>query len=260
MTVLTEPAPTFSEAMTAASTPLVGVFVTRRAPAIVEIAGLAGYDYVVVDLEHSVLSDDDVEQLARAAASTGMYTMVRVIDQQPAVIGRVAEAGVDAIMFPMVETAAQARVCVAAVHHPPRGTRGQSSLSRAAGFATGAGRPAPTCCIEIETREGVRNIAEILAVPGVDMVFLGPGDLRNSLLVDGGTPEETAAELARLIDAASTATTAAGVALGVPATYPSMRWDVERCREADVKAVTIGGDVSFLAAALRGARTAFVAA
>jgi 4-hydroxy-2-oxoheptanedioate aldolase len=248
----------FAARVEQAQDPLVGIFVTLPATQIVEIAGLVGYDYVVVDQEHTVIDDAVLEDMARAAQSVGMYTMVRVPDQNPQAIGRVAETGVDAIMFPMVESAAQARVCTAAVHHPPRGSRGQSSLSRSLGFATGKPRPAPVCVIEVETRTGVENIAEILSVPDVDMVFVGPGDLRNSLLPDGGSAEEITAKLKELIDTAVQAVTDHDkVTLGMPATYPLLKWDVEQCRSVGTKIVTIGADVSFLASTLAQARKQF---
>jgi 4-hydroxy-2-oxoheptanedioate aldolase len=248
----------FAEAVAQAGSPLVGVFVTLPSTQIVEITGLVGYDYVVVDQEHTVVDDAGLEDMARAAQAVGMYTMVRVPDQDPQAIGRVAETGVDAIMFPMVESAEQAQVCVRAVHHPPRGTRGQSSLSRSLGFATGKPRPAPVCVIEVETRTGVEHIDEILAVPDVDMVFVGPGDLRNSLLVDGGSAEEVTARLKELIDTAVDAVTRhETVTLGMPATYPLLKWDIEQCKSVGTKIVTIGADVSFLAGALAAARKQF---
>jgi 4-hydroxy-2-oxoheptanedioate aldolase len=248
----------FAEKVEQADTPLVGIFVTLPSTQIVEITGLSGYDYVIVDQEHTVIDDAALEDMARAAQAAGMHTMVRVPDQNPQAIGRVAETGVDAIMFPMVETAEQARVCVRAVHHPPRGTRGQSSLSRSLGFASGKPRPAPVCVIEVETRTGVENISEILSVPDVDMLFIGPGDLRNSLLVDGGSAEETTRTLKEMIDAAVAAVTNHDtVTLGMPATYPLLQWDIEQCKSVGTKIVTIGADVSFLAGALAGARKQF---
>ena len=88
--------------------PLLGLFVTMPVPAGVEVAGLAGYDFVIIDLEHTSLIDSDVENLSRAAQLHGMFTMVRTVDSREAGIGRVIETGADGILVPMVEDAATA--------------------------------------------------------------------------------------------------------------------------------------------------------
>jgi 4-hydroxy-2-oxoheptanedioate aldolase len=240
--------------------PLLGLFVTMPVPAGVEVAGLAGYDFVIIDLEHTSLVDSDVEDLSRAARLHGMFTMVRTVDSREAGIGRVIETGADGILVPMVEDAATAARIVAATRTSPAGTRGISSSSRAAGLSIGPPMPPPVCGVEIESAAGVEHLEEILAVPGLDMVFVGPGDLRASLARrhPGASAEQLADELARAVArVAACVASVPSVALGLPATYPLLNWDNSKCVANGVRVATLGTDISVLASALLKNRRSF---
>jgi len=231
---------------------LLGVFITLRCTPLVEMAGLAGLDFVVVDMEHTLLSEADVEDMARAGAAAGVKVLVRVRDRQPEAIGRVVETGVDGIMVPMVNTAAEAAAAIRAAYLPPRGSRGQSSLSRAAGFSIGPKAPDPFCAVEVESPSAVENLAQILAVPGLDMVFLGPGDLRNGLLSADGPPEDVDANLAAAVAKVVLAMRSSEKSyLGVPATYPSLGWTREQCLANGARMATLGSDVGAMAGGFR---------
>lgn len=241
--------PTLRERLAASSDLVVGTFVTLSAPGIAETFGLAGYDFVIVDMEHSTISDADLENLVRAAAVAGAVTIARVYDASPPSVIRTLATGVDGILFPMVETADEARAALSALRLPPHGVRGWATLTRAAGYYHGRGaKHEPFCAIQIETKRAVENVEEILAVEGIEMVFLGPGDLRSSLVGEGFTGDDVDQELAKAVErVVSQWTDRSTPVLGVPPTYPTIRWDRPTCVDRNVRVITLGSDVAFLA-------------
>lgn len=231
---------------------VLGMFVTLRNPAIVEMAGLAGLDFVLLDLEHTGLNEADVEDMARAGKGVGVSTVVRVRDQQPEAIGRVMEAGIEGLLIPQIDNADEARVAVNAAYYPPRGTRGMSSLSRAAGWAFGRQQPDPVCAVQIESRAAVENIESILEVPRVDIAFIGPSDLRSSLLPEDGSQDGVDAALQAAIERVVTKVTERDRPyLGIAATHPAMKWDLAACKSRGGRFATLGADVSILAGGLK---------
>ena len=153
----------------------------------------------------------------------------------------------------LVETAEEARSAVSTLRLPPHGVRGWATLTRAAGYYLGREHPhEPFCAIQIETKKAVDNVDEIVEVEGVEMVFLGPGDLRSSIVGEGFTGDD--------VDRALQAAIGRVVAkwegrqspvLGVPPTYPTLRWDRKTCTDRGVRAITLGSDVAFLAGAAK---------
>lgn len=163
-----------------------GSWLTLPSPAIAEIMARAGYDWLACDLEHASLTLSECAELMRAASLAGATPLVRLSDNDPIQIKRVMDAGAQGIIVPMVLNAEQARAAVAAMHYPPRGTRGVG-LFRAQGY--GASFPEykrwlaeeSVCIVQIEHIEAVRNLESILAVDGVDGYIVGPYDLSASL-------------------------------------------------------------------------------
>lgn len=245
--------PTLRDRLAASSELVVGTFVTLPAPGIAELFGLAGYDFIIVDMEHTTISDAELENLVRGAAVAGAVTLARVFDPSPESVIRTLATGVDGILFPLVETADEARAAVSTLRLPPRGVRGWATLTRAAGYYMGRDRPhEPFCAIQIETKKAVDNVDEIVEVEGVEMVFLGPGDLRSSIVGEGFTGDQVDEELQSAI--ARVVAKWEGrqsPVLGVPPTYPTLRWDRKTCTDRGVRAITLGSDVAFLAGAAK---------
>jgi 4-hydroxy-2-oxoheptanedioate aldolase len=194
--------------------PMVGTFVSIGHPAIVEILGRSGFDAVCIDSEHAPFSPPRIEELIRAAHSVGVPALVRVSGVGPE-IGRALDSGAAGVVVPMVESAAHAASVVAAVRYPPNGTRG-AGPGRAtaygidfAGYLSRANDEV-AAIVQIETRAGVEHVDQILAVAGLDMVFVGPGDLAISLGTAGGSPEHSAA-ITRVIEAARAADVPVGM-------------------------------------------------
>jgi 2-keto-3-deoxy-L-rhamnonate aldolase RhmA len=172
--------------------PAFGCFVTIPAEETVEAIAWAGYDFVVVDTEHSLTSHAQVARLIRAAESAGIACLVRVPSGDYASALRCVEFGASGILAPHVRSADDARALVAAVKYRPTGDRGIDPFTRATGYGSrpllehiaATNRDVTAICI-IEDREGVDNIEEILSVEGVNGVFLGPSDLARSYGVTG---------------------------------------------------------------------------
>ena len=172
-----------------AGQPAFGVVCRTLSPVIVELVGLAGFDFVWVDMEHATADFGRVEELCRAADATGMTTLVRVPDRSPSHVLRALEAGAGIVNVPQVETADQAAAVVNAAKFAPIGQRGYSSSSRGTRYGVG-GTPAEVFAeanrrtltmVQIESVRGVENAARICGVPGLDVVFVGLGDLSQSM-------------------------------------------------------------------------------
>lgn len=155
---------------------------------VVESACFNGYDGVIIDLQHGEVGLEPACRMLRAIPREAAYAYARVgsIDSGP--IGRLLDSGARGIVAPTVETADQARALVAATKYPPLGGRslGPSRPALYPGESyTEAGNAAVATIVQIETRAGVEAADEILAVPGVDSVYLGPADLAVSYGLPG---------------------------------------------------------------------------
>jgi len=172
---------------------------------------------------------------------------------------RTLATGVDGILFPLVETAEEAQSAVSTLRLPPHGVRGWATLTRAAGYYLGRSpKHEPFCAIQIETKRAVDNVDELLGVDGVEMVFLGPGDLRSSIVGEGFTGDDVDRELQAAVDRVITRFDGrTSPALGVPPTYPTIQWDRQTCVDRGVRVITLGSDVAFLAGAAKKALSDF---
>ncbi|MDR3563342.1 MAG: aldolase/citrate lyase family protein [Negativicutes bacterium] len=165
----------------------VGTFVNFYAPALVEILGYAGLDYICIDDEHGAFSYSEIEDLVRTAELANIPALVRV-NYDPTSIQKALDRGAAGVVVPMVNCKADAEAAVRRAKYPPKGTRGTAYSVRAARFGHDKGieyldaADANTLVIvHIETPEAMKNFAEIASVPGVDMIFIGPTDLSVSM-------------------------------------------------------------------------------
>lgn len=166
-----------------ARTPL-GVFISATDPATTELAGWAGYDFILIDGEHSPLDRLAVLSHIRAAEAVGLVVLVRGLERSGTFIQSMLDLGAAGVVLPRLETADQARQAVAATRFAPEGTRGMCPANHDGRYdvATYAAhmhrrnREAMAIPI-IETRKAVENIEEIVAVEGMDLIHFGPGDL-----------------------------------------------------------------------------------
>jgi len=168
----------------AAARPVFGAFLGLPVPALVEVIGRSGFDFVILDGEHGTFSAESLEECLRAAGAVGLPAIVRTPDGNPVHIQAALDAGALGVQVPSVADAAQARLIADASRFPPNGTRGFGSTTRAAAYGfTPRAQVVRTAAeetlvvVQVETRKGVEHLDEILAVDGVDLVFLGTSDL-----------------------------------------------------------------------------------
>ncbi|MES2510130.1 MAG: aldolase/citrate lyase family protein [Pseudomonadota bacterium] len=167
-----------------------GSWITLGHSAIAEIMARAGFDWLVVDLEHSVIGIDVAGELIRAIDLSGIAPLVRLTSNDPDQIKRVLDAGAHGIVVPMANSAEEAASAVRATRYAPSGTRGVG-LGRAQGYGAAFAeylewqKDGPVVLVQIEHRDAVERLEEILTVPGVDGLIIGPYDLSCSMGIPG---------------------------------------------------------------------------
>ncbi len=203
--------------------PVFGVSVMIPSPQLVEMLGAFGFDWVLLDCEHGTLTLESVELMAMAAEASGMTAIARPATRSADHILQVLDRGVMGVQVPHVNTAADAREVVQAVKYHPLGRRGLAAGTRAASYdAHGtmadyvrAANEATLIAIQLEEREAIDNLEELLQVPGVDVFFVGPSDLSQSM---GHPGNPRAAPVAEAINRSFARIVAAGRIPGTPAT------------------------------------------
>jgi 2-keto-3-deoxy-L-rhamnonate aldolase RhmA len=170
----------------------VGMMTLTAEPHVVGLIAAAGYDFIMFDLEHTSLTYERLERLVHAADAAGITPMTRVSSGSRSDILRALETGVRGLMVPMVESAAAAAEAARFARYHPHGERGVYFLSYPSGYGGGtltehaaATNDALLLIAQVESAAGAENAAAIAAVPGIDMLFIGPADLSQSLGVPG---------------------------------------------------------------------------
>jgi 4-hydroxy-2-oxoheptanedioate aldolase len=166
--------------------PMVGTWIMSGGTATAEALGCVGFDFLVVDMEHVPLDWERTYASLQAIAGTGAAAVTRVPWNDTVTVKRALDIGAQTLMFPMIQTAEEATRAVAATRYPPDGIRGIAAVHRGSRYGTVPGylKNASTeiCVIcQIETPSAAARIAEIAAVPGVDALFVGPGDLSGAM-------------------------------------------------------------------------------
>ena len=165
-----------------------GVFVSMWSPAIVEIIGHIGFDFVLIDAEHSPMSAESCEQMVRAADCVNITPIIRVAMNIRQNILRYLDIGALGVMLPQVNSKAEVENVIESVKYPPEGKRGLASVRAANYGLTGSmgayvkeANRETMVIVQVETMQAIDNIKEILAVPGTDVIFIGPSDLSSAL-------------------------------------------------------------------------------
>ena len=222
-----------------------------------EIAGRAGFDWVVLDLEHGAGDHESLVHQVQAVASTPAAPLVRVAWNEAPRFKRVLDLGAVGVVVPYVTTAEEARQAAAAMRYPPEGIRGVASLNRACGFGyefdaylAGANEGLLTV-VQVETEGTLARVDEIAAVEGVDVLFIGPMDLSVSMgiPVQYDHPRFRAA-LATVAGACKRAGKAAGILLG-------RAEQIEETIAAGFTFIGLGSDGGVLAEGMRRLAAAF---
>ena len=164
----------------------IGLWSHLCSPISIEILAHCGYDWLVLDMEHSPNELSDILAQLQAMTGSNAAPVVRVPWNDAVMFKRLLDIGVQSFLVPYVQTAEEARQAVAATRYPPHGVRGYAGAPRASGYGRikdYAHRCAEELCVlvQIETVEGLDNLEAIAAVEGVSGVFIGPGDLSAAL-------------------------------------------------------------------------------
>ncbi len=170
---------------------VVGPFVGLNCPDLVEIMGLSGFDFCVIDTEHGPMNPESIQHMIRAAELSGMTPVVRVTEAKPTDILRVLDVGARAVHVPQVNDRQTAEMVAKAARYHPEGMRGVAvprALEyglRPLGEALEAANRDNMVIVHCENVEGLGRLEEISAVEGIDMIFVGPYDLSQSLGIPG---------------------------------------------------------------------------
>lgn len=175
------PVNTFKRALAQRSVPL-GTWLMSGSQSAAEALGCLGFDFLVVDMEHVPIDIPHAMTLLQAIAGTPAQAVVRLAWNDPVLVKRALDIGAQTLMFPFVQSVEEAQRAVAATRYPPAGTRGFAAVHRGSRYGTVsdyARRANDEACVivQLETREAIAQLEAIAAVPGVDAIFLGPGDL-----------------------------------------------------------------------------------
>lgn len=207
-----------------------GMMLLSADPHVVGVIAATGYDFIMFDLEHTSLSYERLERLVHAADAAGITPMTRVSSGSRSDILRALETGVRGLMVPMVESAAGMAAVARSARYHPEGERGVYFLGYPSGYGGstlaehfGATNDALVLIAQIETAAGAESAAAIAATPGVDMLFVGPADLSQSLGVPGELGHE---RVIQATEATLAAARAAGKWSGVMGLTPenAARW------------------------------------
>jgi len=231
--------------------PPIGTWIMSASPIVAEAVGHAGFDWGVVDMEHTPLDMMEVVQILQALSATRLVPVVRVPWNDTVMVKRVLDAGATTVMFPFVQNAEEARRAVAATRYPPEGVRGMAGMSRASKFGTisnylKTANAGIGVIAQIETREAVQKLEAIADVPGVDALFVGPADLSASLGLPG---EQSHPQVLDLMSQAAQRAKAAGKPIGTVGGSPEM---VAQYRACGFDYVALSSDLGLL---MRGAQT-----
>jgi 2-keto-3-deoxy-L-rhamnonate aldolase RhmA len=197
-----------------------GVMITFPSPQVVEMLGSLGFDWVLIDNEHGSITVENSEDLIRASELTGIAPIIRPVSNKPEIIAPFLDRGAWGVQIPHVNTAEEARAAVDAVKYHPIGHRGMFSGSRPAGYGL-SGSTADyveeanrntLVCLMLEEVEAIDNLEEMVEVEGVDVFFIGSGDLSQSMGYPG---QQTHPEVQALMERGVTVIREAGRIAGL---------------------------------------------
>lgn len=256
MNVLPRRSSLFKAALANPAGPAIGTWVKIPAMESMELVALAGFDFAVIDLEHSAMSIESAYQQIGVALFAGVSPIVRIPSLDGGIVQRVLDAGAEGIMLPHVDTVQQAQDAAAAVRFAPTGTRGVGSTSRAGAWGAVSreeylryGNEEVVLIAQIESAAAARDAGAIAAVPGVDALLIGAADLSTS---EGRA--ESDPEVVALIEGAIRDTLAAGVPIGNAGGAGAA--SVQAAVDAGYRFTMMSNDASLLGAAAAAALAA----
>lgn len=241
----------------------VGSWMSMAHPSIAEILAKAGYEWVVVETEHTAIDNSEVLRLLMAIDGAGAVPLVRLAWNDPIQCKAVLDSGAAGVIVPMVNTREDAELAVKSAKYPPLGFRGVG-LARAQGYGerfaeyVASANEDTLLIVQIEHKDAVANIEAILDVPGIDGTFIGPYDLSMSMGLPGqlNHPDVVAAR-----ERVLAATQARGLAAGIHLVHPDRAAaDMATYVKAGYQFIALGTDILFLGDSARALSKAALAA
>ena len=238
--------------------PVVGNWLSIGHPSVAELTAKLGFDFAMIDLEHTTTSLETVQGMVHAIEAVDGPTepLVRIPDDDPVSVKRVLDTGVAGVMVPMIDSVAEAESLVDSATYPPEGTRGIAG-SRAAGYGiefeeyVANANDETTIVAQIETEAGLESVEEIAAVDGIDAIFAGPADLSGSLGVFGEWESD------RLTDAMERIAAAAAAEGKLAGTLAVRHEDIELRANQGFEFIIAGQDTGYVASGSADAKAAF---
>jgi 2-keto-3-deoxy-L-rhamnonate aldolase RhmA len=231
---------------------LLGTFLGLGSPTAAEICARAGFDWVIIDLEHGAGNESDLLASLHAVGTTAT-ALVRPRSADRLRIGRVLDLGAHGVMVPRIDLPAQAAEAVSFMRYPPDGTRGLALSTRGAGLGelghadVRSINPRIVGIIQVESPSAVAHAAEIAAIDGVDVLFIGPADLTHSMGIPGQFEHARyLAALERVVAAADGAGKTTGILLRDATTFA-------KHVELGFRFIGLGSDGAFVADGARAA-------
>ncbi|BBE24230.1 2,4-dihydroxyhept-2-ene-1,7-dioic acid aldolase [Arthrobacter sp. MN05-02] len=250
--------PTFAQILAASDRPLAGMWVCSGSPLVAEICAGSGLDWLLIDAEHSPNGLESILAQLQAVSGYPVHTLVRPPVNDTVLIKQYLDLGVQNLLIPMVNTVADAEAAVAATRYPPEGVRGVgSALARAARWNRipdylGSAAGTISVTVQIESTTAVEAVEDILAVDGVDAIFLGPSDLAASMgLLGRQEHPDVRTAVERCLAAAHRAGKPAGVNAFTPDTARSYL-------DTGASFILVGADVALLARGSEALATAYL--
>jgi 4-hydroxy-2-oxoheptanedioate aldolase len=205
-----------------------GVSLMFASPQLVEIVARLGFNWVLLDCEHGAISVESLEVMTMAAEASGISAVARPRSSSREAILEVLERGVHGIQVPHVNTPEQARAVVEATKFAPEGSRGLAARTRPAGYGIGItleeysrlSNDETLICVQLEEEEALENLDDIVEVGGIDVFFLGPSDISQSLGLPGQAEHP---DVRGAVDAAIATIVRGGRIAGSAGSAPS--WD-----------------------------------
>lgn len=231
-----------------------GMFYKLNCPAVTDMIGWAGVDFIVADCEHSAIGYESVENIIRCAESTGLSTVIRVPSASEEHILHALDSGAEGVQIPNMKTVEQFRENVSACKYHPLGSRGLSRGTRNCklGFWNEAEQPyveasneKSLVVVHIENKEMADAIEEICQIPEIDVVFVGPADMSQSLGIPGKSRDPQVVEIAcRVIETAEKYGKTGGI-------FVTNEQDLEMYVQHGARYIVYGSDASLMAKGLK---------
>jgi 4-hydroxy-2-oxoheptanedioate aldolase len=233
---------------------LLGTFVKMSAINTIEILGELKYHFVVLDMEHSPLGFESVEKMVIVADQSGLGTIIRIPDRQEYFVVRALDLGCDGVQVPFIENPSEAKKVVEAGRYHPMGNRSLSLATRGARYGLiGYGRHTidsnqnQIIAVQIESWEAVQQSEAIAATEGIDVLFIGPADLSQSL---GITGQVSSPKITEALEITGRAAKKYGKALGIHVSSPA---DAEKALRCGATYLAYSTDIGLF---LKGAESA----